>query len=103
MVLYDAYETRYGIFDHRGASQTRPLASVAFHDSENCTENSLLYDAFTEYARESYKDIWGLNLSDFLTLPHYVTRMLREITPEITKKRAKDAETVANDIGLGKL
>lgn len=86
MVLQDHYETRVGIFNHFEPSG-RPLASVAMHPSEDYTENSSLYDALEEYVEGGYKDIWGLNITEFLNQPQYLVRLQRKITKEIMKKR----------------
>jgi phosphoserine aminotransferase len=99
MVLYDVYETRHGIFNHHGASKSRPLASVAFHNSENFTEQSVLQDAIEEYAFENYREVWGLSLSEFLALPHYQVKMLRDTMPRIAERKRKalaEAEEAVN-------
>jgi|DEB19_MinimDraft_2_1074335.scaffolds.fasta_scaffold42397_2 hypothetical protein len=98
--MYDQYETWYGIYDHltpREPSEARPLASVAMHESENYTEGGVLYDSLMNYAEKNYKEIWGLNLTQFLSLPCYMTKMLREITDMVHEKKVKaveDAEQV---------
>lgn len=98
IVLYDQYETRYGIYNHQQPNKMRPLASVALQPSENFTERSILYDALEEYALENYRDVWGLSVAEFLDLPQYLVKMLRSVMPtalERKRKALEDAEAAA--------
>lgn len=101
IVMYDQYETRYGIYDHltpRPSTEVRPLASVAMHPSENFTEGGIMYDSLLNYAEKNYKEIWGLNLTEFLNLPCYMTKMLREITDMVHEKKNKAIEIAEQDL-----
>lgn len=94
ITLQDAYETRFGIFDHFSAHD-RPLASVEMFECENFTEQSVFYDAYLEFAEKNYREIWGLNVQEFLGQPQYIVKMMREITTKIMEKKAsmlKDLE-----------
>jgi len=86
IVMQDAYETRFGIFDHIG-TKDRPFSSVELHDCENTVEMSTLYDALTEYAEKNYFEVWGLNVKDFLGQPQYIVKLMRTITNEVMAKK----------------
>lgn len=91
---------RYGIFNHTTPEgKNRPLASVAFLPCENVIERGPLYDAMIEFTENSYKEIWGYTFSEFMGLPQWKVRMLREVTQEVMAKR----ETALNNAkkGLG--
>lgn len=62
------------------------------HPSENFTEGGMLYDSLINYAEKNYKEIWGLNLTEFLNLPCYMTKMLREITDTVHERKVKAVE-----------
>lgn len=86
IVMQDQYEYRFGIFNH-GAVKDRPMSSVAMFESENYTERSLYYDALTEYAEGGYRDIWGLDVHEFLNQPTYIVKMMKEITHNVIAKK----------------
>lgn len=96
-VMQDQYETRLGIYNHQ-LSKDRPLASVAMFPCENFTERSPLYDALEEYADGSFKEVWGLTVTEFLNLPQYQVRMIRDLTKEVLKRRTDIANAVKSDI-----
>lgn len=98
-VMQDQYETYFGICNHLDP-ETRiknPLASVEMHPCENFTEASPLYDSLEEYANSMYRDIWGLSVTEFLNLPRYMTKMMREITQKVAKDRTKSANSVLDE------
>lgn len=79
IILYDLYEINYGIFDHRNASKHKPLSSVAMHECENTTTDSNLYKVIDAYHSRGVKDVFGLNLVEFLNLPTDVCVKLMEV------------------------
>ena len=95
--MQDQYEYQFGIFNH-GAAGNRPFSSVAMFPSENYTERSNYYDALTEYAEGNYKEIWGLNIHEFLNQPPYMVRMMREITNNVMQKKIQAIGDVRNQV-----
>lgn len=89
-MLSDLYEMRYGIFNHKGAGNSRPLSSVAFHPSENINTDSLLESAIRTYVKRGIKDLYGLTLVEYLELPMDLCEMLLKLADEelATKTRA---------------
>lgn len=69
IILYDLYETNYGIFHHPGTTKQRPLASVAMHETEDNTITSSMYEAIDSFHQKGIKDLFGLNLIEYLNLP----------------------------------
>lgn len=95
--MQDQYEHRFGIFDH-SSSQNRPLSSVAMFECENYTERSAYYDALLEYAEGNYKEIWGLNIDEFLNRPQYIVKMMRMATEEVMKKKINVINDVSSQV-----
>lgn len=95
--MQDQYEHQFGIFNH-GSSKDRPFSSVAMFECENYTERSAYYDALLEYADGNYKEIWGLDVHEFLNQPQYLVKMMREITKEIMGKKITAMNDVKNQI-----
>lgn len=99
--MYEYYETVYQIHNHLSSNSrdtAKPLASVAMHPCENYTEGSAMYDSLTLYAEMNYKEVWGLSVVDYLNLPAYFARMLREITAEVNEKKRKAIESVEQNL-----
>lgn len=90
IVLQDLYEKQYGIYNHLDPSnKSRPLSSVAMHACEDVNNGSLLEEAVKTYVVRGIKDLYGLNLIEFLELPLDIVELLFEISgQELAKKSA---------------
>lgn len=83
MLLYDMYENEAGIFNHRTREKDRPLSSIALHEPEDNTSTSRLYAMIEAYRGKGIKDLFGLNLIEFLNLPtEYCTFLMEVATRE---------------------
>ena len=101
-VMQDLYETEYGIWDHLKKDSKRPLASVAFHDSEDVNTGSLLEEAMKNYYDKKIGDIYRLNFIEFLELPIDVVAMMVKVSDEINAKNAAAFNSVEKSMQLGK-
>lgn len=98
IVMTEAYESRFGIFNHMSEeAKQRPLASVAMFPSENTTDRGLFYDAAMEFSRNNYREIWGYTLSEFLSMPQWKVKMIRDITQEVLQSRVKAIDGLTNN------
>jgi len=111
MVIRDAYETQFGIFDH-GSPDAGPLALVEYRPQEDVSEYSALYRTFYQYHLYEVHKEWGLSLNEFLEMPReYCALMLRissekaaRMTAETNEqiRKARQAQNAqANATGLG--
>lgn len=111
-ILQQAYETNYGIHDYlmQGVQETtqtdphskRPLSSVALHFAEDYCAPSQLYDMIDLFIDKNVHGITGLNLSQFLELPHDVCE---QVLIRCDKKQARDAaaqNSVLNSLNNGR-
>jgi len=81
LVLRDAYDIDYGIYDHLN-DRSRPLALAARFDKEDYHEYGGLYRAIYQYnVNEIYKR-WGYTVDQFLALPREIHRLILRITAE---------------------
>jgi len=87
MVMQDLYETEYGIYNHLQKNKNRPIASVAFHQSEDINDGSLLEEIIRTYTVKNIKNLYGINLIDFLELPQDIVEMLFSIADEENNKK----------------
>lgn len=89
VVLYDMYEVTYGIFNHIGMSKSKPLSSIALHESEDNTLSSHLYEAIDTYQKNGIKEIFGISLIEYLDLPTEICiKLLESASAEYSKKSA---------------
>lgn len=78
-LLRQAYETTFGIHDYfqqeanesvlTDPLQKRPLTSIAFHNVEDVSTYSSLYEMIRVFRDRKVYSIFGLSLKDFLDMP----------------------------------
>lgn len=89
LILNDLYETEYGIYDHLAKNKKRPLASVAMQPSEDINDGSILEETLRTYVLKGIKDVFHLDVLEFLELPPDIVQMMFSIAgDEQTKKSA---------------
>ena len=82
IVLRDAYDTSYGIYDHSAQNPNRPMALVGMHPAENTTYHSRLYNTIRRYKTYDIKTAFGLSLVEFLELPREISSFLLNLQAE---------------------
>lgn len=99
--MYDLYETNYGIFNHLNSTlnKNRPLASVAMFECEDINNNSLLEQVTRTYVKKGIKDVFGLNLNEFLNLPKDIIEILISISDEERRNKENIMSSVEKEIG----
>lgn len=81
LVLRDAYDTDYGLYDHVN-DRSRPLALVGKQDKEDYHEYGGLYRAIYQFHVNEVHKNWGYTLSEFLELPRELHRLILRICSE---------------------
>lgn len=101
IVMCDLYETRYGIYNHQDktAVLTKPLASVAFHESEEFTKGSLLEEMMTLYIVKRIQSIFGLNFVDFMELPRDVISLMFSVSETDAAKKTAEIDSLEKSLG----
>lgn len=91
LLLGESYETLYGIMDHNDPNvyKDRPLAAVAFHDKEDYTTHSRLYNTIRRFYRQKMGDFTRMNIVQFLNLPREMVEFLFAFAAEETKKNSQ--------------
>ena len=79
-ILYEAYETSFGIYDYLEQAslesvesqpdKKRPLSSVALHFAEDVSCTSKLYEMLDLFIDRNVLATTGMNWQQFLDLPH---------------------------------
>lgn len=99
ILLRHSYETMYEIFNHDGPqAAARPLALVAMHPKENYSEYSKLYRTIWRFQHHNVKEMFGLNLVEFLNLPHELVELLFKISFEQVRKEALKQEATLREL-----
>lgn len=95
MLLMEAYETKYGIYNHDAPDPNRPLALIAMHPKEDTRERSPLYETIERYRIFDVYKYYGLNLVEFLSLPRdVVTEIFRQLTASASKESSRMANAL---------
>lgn len=81
LVLRDAYDTDYGLYDHAN-DHSRPLALVGRHEKEDYHEYGGLYRAIYQFHVNEVHKNWGFTLTEFLDLPREIHRLVLRICSE---------------------
>lgn len=102
IVLYELYETKYGIYNHLNPYKKRPMASVALHEAEENTTNSSLYEAIEGYVKLNIKDLTGLTLTEYLDLPTEFCILLANIASKEAQKKSTILGNMEKDINSTK-
>lgn len=88
LLMREAYEQAYGLFDHEHYSVKRPLSIVGMHPKENTSAYSLLYRTFYKYRQLDIAKDWGLSIDEFLALPREYVHLIFKITEERIQEEA---------------
>lgn len=92
------YEHTAGIYDHSQREVVRPLSSVALHETEENTTTSRLYSTIEAFKNKGIKDLFGLNLVEFLNLPSEYCTLLLEIANKEGNKNQSILDNLNNTI-----
>lgn len=97
LLLRETYETMYKIFDHDNDRLTkyRPLGIVAQHPKEDAINYSLMYRTIYRYTQYDIMGLVGLNLDQFLEMPHEYVELIFKIAMD---KAAKSTTAVNSEI-----
>lgn len=99
MVFQDQYEIKTGIFNHLGTKE-RPLSSVAMFPCEDYSRNSPYYDIIKEFALNDYGQLWNMSLEEYLSLPSWRSKLMREIATEVKEKKLSNLEAAKREMGI---
>lgn len=81
LILRDAYDVAFRIYNHQQPDPQRPLALVALHPKENVSEHSELYNEIRRFDRGDMAKR-GYTLLEYLSLPREISRLLLRINSE---------------------
>lgn len=96
--LYDMYEISSGVFDHTNQAKTKPLSSVAMHESEDNYYTSSLYQGIELYTKLEIREVFNLSLVEFMNLPKDIHRMVCEISAKRSKEKNAALSSVQSEL-----
>lgn len=83
LILIDAYETTYGIYNHadEAANKGRPLGLIAMHPKEDFSTHSALYNTIRRFKKYKVgnQDNFNISLIEFLQLPKDISDLVLDI------------------------
>ncbi len=98
LVLMDRYESMFGIFDHERLGRSKPLSVVAMHPKEDATSYSKLYRTFFRYRQHRINEKFGLDIHEFLSLPHEFVELMFKVSTEETKAQDPQLDQLKKDL-----
>lgn len=102
LLLREAYEITYGLFNHDDMTVDRPLALVAMHPGENTAVGSTLYGRIEQFAELEIAKYFGISLIEFFELPTDVVNKIMETSAGRQAVERKVSENVATQLGADK-
>lgn len=97
LVIRDAYETQFGIFDH-GGPEAAPLSLVEYRAKEDVSEYGALYRTFYQYHLYEVHKEWGLSITDFLNLPREFCSLMLRISSEKAARLTADTQRQLSEV-----
>lgn len=99
IITSDVYDTSYGIYDHLkvGASQTKPLATVAMYDIEDLTEGNLKKALMRQYLDAKILSLFGYTFDEFIMHTKEDIEMMIEESRRYRTAEASVNNSVVND------
>lgn len=76
----------------------KPLSSVALHYAEDFSSTSKLAEVIKVFADNKVYQYYGLNLTEFLELPHEICTMILKDCDERQKKESTVANKMMTDL-----
>ena len=99
IIASDIYDTSYGIYDHLrpGASQTKPLATVAMYDVEDLTEGNLKKALMRQYLDAKILTLFGYTFDEFIAHTREDIEMMIDESRRYRTAEATVNNSVVND------
>lgn len=97
MLLREAYETSYHIYNH-DAADANPLAVVSHHYKEDVCEYGPLYRMFHTYRLKDINKHWGLSIEEFLALPREYTELMISIVDDELGREQQRQQKLEDDL-----
>jgi len=91
MYLRDMYEDRHKVYPHLSKTEDRPMAAVAFHDTERYDDVSYLRSSVRRYFDQKVYERTGMTPEQFLHLPVNFSRILLEELTTVNKREEASA------------
>lgn len=99
LLLREAYDTAYGIYNHDLTAEDRPLALIAFHGAEDTMTQSLLYERVRHFKEKQIGKYFNMSFDKFIELPTDLCLYMMDQATQWMKKDVKAAADVFNDLG----
>lgn len=102
ILLREAYETTYGIYNHQNPDPSRPLALIAMHPAEDATVGSTLHERLEQFADFQVAKHFGLSLNEFFELPSDVCTKILEVSAKRQNVEGSTATQMLNQLEANK-
>lgn len=98
ILLSEAYDIDYGIFDHTTSSSEDVLKLVAVHPVEDVDSGTLLSIYTERFVLLGVHEITGISLDNFWKLPRHRADQILDLCAERKEKEAQVAAAAAEEV-----
>jgi len=86
LLILEAYETTFRLYNHDRENPNEPLALVRLHDKENVVKYSRMANVIRSFRRHRVGHHFNMSLSEFLKYPRHIGRLILEDCGEAEKE-----------------
>lgn len=97
LALMELYDISYKIKTLNEHSAKRPLFSVAFSEAEDINKYSVLESVMRNFIAKDVYAMTGLNLNEFLSLPHDVADLLMGVINDRQLEKVKQVKELQKE------
>ena len=101
LLIMEAYETTFHLYNHDHQNPNEPLALVTMHDQENVVKYSRMANTIRSFRRHRVGHHFHMSLSEFLQYPRHVGRMILEDCGEAEKEEYNRTKTMMENYENG--
>lgn len=86
LLILEAYETTFRLYNHDIINPLEPLALVRLHDKENVVKYSRMANTVRSFRRHRVGHHFNMSLGEFLQYPRHIGRLILEDCGEAEKE-----------------
>ena len=101
LLLFEQYETKFGIYNHTSQLIDRPLALVALQPNEDGTTNGRLAERMELFLENQVYKRFGVSWTEFTQMPHDDCEQMLEIAIRQQKAESILAGQITAQMGGG--
>lgn len=95
LLLREAYETDFGICDHRLEHNQGPMALIKLNPKEDARSYSRMYETLRRYVKYDIRELFGYTPDQFLELPREYVEFFFRLAVEKMESKTNNIDSIA--------